>query len=57
MPDATSTDRPQDDCHWCQLRAFPTAKSAPVTIVNTIDKEGLPANFRFLQESVLGRGV
>ncbi|KAM0286445.1 hypothetical protein ACHAQH_000871 [Verticillium albo-atrum] len=45
------------DCHWCQIRAFPTHATHPITIVNDIDDATLPPNFRFLQSSVLGEGV
>ncbi|KAM0325713.1 hypothetical protein ACHAQA_007013 [Verticillium albo-atrum] len=45
------------NCHWCQIRAFPTHATHPITIVNDIDDATLPSNFRFLQSSVLGEGV
>ncbi|EGY16662.1 hypothetical protein VD0002_g1221 [Verticillium dahliae] len=45
------------DCHWCQIRAFPTHATHPITIINDIDDATLPSNFRFLQSSVLGEGV
>lgn len=45
-------------CHWCQLRAFPTHKQYPVTIVNkTGDGATLPKDFRFITQSILTQGV
>ncbi|CAK7201778.1 hypothetical protein SEUCBS139899_004493 [Sporothrix eucalyptigena] len=47
-----------DACHWCQLRAFPTHKQYPVTIVNkTGDGATLPKDFRFITDSILTQGV
>lgn len=48
----------KENCHWCQLRALPTHKEYPVSIVN--DREDgviIPSHFRFLQHSILGTGV
>ncbi|POR39008.1 Histone-lysine N-methyltransferase, H3 lysine-9 specific dim-5 [Tolypocladium paradoxum] len=47
----------RDDCHWCQLRSFPTHQAAPVTVVNEVDSEVIPPGFRFINENVLGDGV
>ncbi|RDA87478.1 hypothetical protein CP532_2819 [Ophiocordyceps camponoti-leonardi (nom. inval.)] len=47
----------QDDCQWCQLRSFPTHKTAPITVVNAVDGQVLPHGFRFIDENVLGDGV
>ncbi|PHH61664.1 hypothetical protein CDD81_8075 [Ophiocordyceps australis] len=47
----------RDSCHWCQLRSFDLHWSAPITVVNTVDDEVLPPDFRFIQERVLGQGV
>ncbi|KAL2756462.1 hypothetical protein ACRALDRAFT_1081692 [Sodiomyces alcalophilus JCM 7366] len=47
----------KSNCHWCQIRAFPTHKQYPITIVNDADQATLPSNFRFLYHSVLGDGV
>ncbi|KAL6907276.1 hypothetical protein GGI43DRAFT_420986 [Trichoderma evansii] len=44
-------------CHFCQLRAFPTHKENPVSIVNTLDGAVIPPNFRFVDRVVLGGGV
>lgn len=45
-------------CHWCQLRAFPTHKQYPVTIVNkTGDGATLPKDFKFITQSILTQGV
>ncbi|CAK7217326.1 hypothetical protein SCUCBS95973_003110 [Sporothrix curviconia] len=47
-----------DGCHWCQLRAFPTHRQYPVTIVNkTGDGATLPKDFRFITHSILTQGV
>ncbi|KFA63944.1 hypothetical protein S40285_03773 [Stachybotrys chlorohalonatus IBT 40285] len=45
------------NCHWCQLRSFPTHRSFPITVVNEEDDEVLPPQFRFINEKVLGHGV
>ncbi|KKA27810.1 hypothetical protein TD95_003911 [Thielaviopsis punctulata] len=50
-------DSQEDDCHWCQLRAFPNAQHAPVTIVNDFDNNVIPPNFRFISSVVYGEGV
>lgn len=47
----------KENCHWCQLRSFPTHKAAPITVVNEIDSQTLPPNFRFINGVVLGAGV
>ncbi|KAK8918168.1 Histone-lysine N-methyltransferase, H3 lysine-9 specific dim-5 [Metarhizium anisopliae] len=47
----------KENCHWCQLRSFPTHKTAPITVVNEIDSQTLPQNFRFINGVVLGAGV
>ncbi|KHN98612.1 Histone Lysine Methyltransferase [Metarhizium album ARSEF 1941] len=47
----------KEDCHWCQLRSFTTHKAAPITVVNEIDGQTLPQNFRFINGVVLGAGV
>lgn len=48
----------REACHFCQLRGFATHDAFPVTIVNeTDDGAVLPANFRFIDRSVLGPGV
>ncbi|KAH7310412.1 SET domain protein [Stachybotrys elegans] len=45
------------DCHWCQIRSFPTHQTTPITVVNEVDGEVLPSNFRFINERVFGQGV
>ncbi|OAQ64132.1 histone Lysine methyltransferase [Pochonia chlamydosporia 170] len=52
-----SNEDEKDQCHWCQLRSFPTHKTAPITVVNDVDTQTLPQNFRFINEVVLGAGV
>ncbi|KAI9158842.1 Histone-lysine N-methyltransferase, H3 lysine-9 specific dim-5 [Paramyrothecium foliicola] len=47
----------RDNCHWCQLRSFPTHKTIPITIVNDHNDEVLPPRFRFIDDRVFGRGV
>ncbi|KAK4087714.1 hypothetical protein PCL_01139 [Purpureocillium lilacinum] len=47
----------RDDCHWCQLRHFPTDRKAPVTVMNDVDDQALPRGFRFINSGVLGDGV
>ncbi|KOS22565.1 Histone-lysine N-methyltransferase [Escovopsis weberi] len=47
----------RDGCHWCQLRAFPSHKEFPVTVVNWEDEAVLPPDFRFTDRVVLGSGV
>ncbi|KJZ73268.1 Histone-lysine N-methyltransferase, H3 lysine-9 specific dim-5 [Hirsutella minnesotensis 3608] len=49
-----------DDCHWCQLRSFPTHLTAPVTVVNDSEAKSnvvLPPSFRFIDENQFGEGV
>ncbi|CEI66724.1 unnamed protein product [Fusarium venenatum] len=46
-----------DNCHWCQIRSFPTHSTLPVTVVNDQDSEVLPDDFRFIKNVVLGDGV
>ncbi|KAK1532157.1 glycosyl hydrolase family 7 [Colletotrichum costaricense] len=53
----TAIEREKLDCQWCQIRAFPNHKQYPITIVNEVDDEIIPPNFRFLQHSKLGHGV
>ncbi|KAI0009678.1 SET domain protein [Xylariaceae sp. FL0662B] len=45
------------DCHLCQIRSFPTHSQFPVTIVNTQDNVKLDPKFRFMDSSILGKGV
>ncbi|CAI6087572.1 hypothetical protein V2G26_009909 [Clonostachys chloroleuca] len=45
------------DCHWCQIRAFKTHNTIPITVVNEVDDEVLPENFRFIDKMVYGQGV
>ncbi|CAG9977707.1 unnamed protein product [Clonostachys byssicola] len=45
------------DCHWCQIRAFKTHTTIPITVVNEVDDEVLPENFRFIDKMVYGQGV
>ncbi|EGU85104.1 histone-lysine N-methyltransferase, H3 lysine-9 specific dim-5 [Fusarium oxysporum f. sp. raphani 54005] len=47
----------RNNCHWCQIRAFPTHSTLPVTVVNEEDNEVLPDDFRFINNVVLGKGV
>lgn len=47
----------RESCHFCQLRAFPTHKTIPVTIVNEVDQAVIPPNFRFVDRMVLRPGV
>lgn len=47
----------KDHCHFCQLRAFPSHRTLPITIVNTLNDEALPQNFRFIQQMKFGPGV
>ncbi|KAH8894235.1 SET domain-containing protein [Thozetella sp. PMI_491] len=48
----------QEQCHFCQIRAFPTHATLPITIVNdTGDGAILDRGFRFIDRSVLGDGV
>lgn len=47
----------KDNCHWCQLRSFPTHGTIPITVVNEISDEVLPRNFRFIDRMVHGDGV
>ncbi|KAH6880156.1 SET domain protein [Thelonectria olida] len=53
--DAKNVDRA--NCHWCQIRSFPTHKSCPITIVNEVDSEVLPRDFAFIDSVVFGQGV
>ncbi|KAL5615675.1 hypothetical protein BROUX41_005707 [Berkeleyomyces rouxiae] len=47
----------KEDCHWCQIRAFPSHKMAPITIVNDADDTVMPRNFRFISTIQYGPGV
>ncbi|CZR46825.1 putative histone H3 methyltransferase DIM-5 [Fusarium proliferatum ET1] len=47
----------RNNCHWCQIRAFSTHSTLPVTVVNEQDDEVLPGDFRFINNVVLGKGV
>ncbi|RGP66239.1 histone-lysine n- h3 lysine-9 specific dim-5 [Fusarium longipes] len=47
----------RNNCHWCQIRSFPTHSTLPVTVVNEQDSEVLPDDFRFIKNVVLGEGV
>ncbi|KAF9767686.1 Histone-lysine N-methyltransferase, H3 lysine-9 specific dim-5 [Fusarium sp. DS 682] len=47
----------RNNCHWCQIRSFPTHSTLPVTVVNEEDNEVLPDDFRFINNVVLGKGV
>ncbi|KAI5862640.1 hypothetical protein GGS23DRAFT_597433 [Durotheca rogersii] len=49
--------REKQNCHFCQIRAFATHARFPVTIVNTEDEAVLDPHFRFVEHSVLGKGV
>ncbi|OTB15757.1 hypothetical protein K445DRAFT_317400 [Daldinia sp. EC12] len=44
-------------CHFCQIRSFPTHTRYPITIVNTEDDAVLDPSFRFMDRSILGKGV
>ncbi|KAK7416142.1 hypothetical protein QQZ08_012119 [Neonectria magnoliae] len=44
------------NCHWCQIRSFPTHKTSPITVVNEVNTEILK-DFRFIDSNVLGHGV
>lgn len=50
-------DKEKKDCHWCQLRAFPTHKTTPITVVNIVDDVVIPPKFRFINRIVLGKDV
>ncbi|KAK0643330.1 hypothetical protein B0T16DRAFT_415699 [Cercophora newfieldiana] len=55
-PDADPQEK--DDCHWCQIRTFATHGKIPISITNTTgDGQGLDPNFRFIDHSVIGKGV
>ncbi|GJC92797.1 histone-lysine N-methyltransferase [Colletotrichum higginsianum] len=54
---ARALEKEQENCHWCQIRSFPTHKQYPITIVNEVDDAVIPSTFRFLQQSKLGAGV
>ncbi|CAI4211966.1 unnamed protein product [Parascedosporium putredinis] len=45
------------NCHLCQIRSFPTHEDYPITVINEVDDEPLPFDFRFINEVVLGEGV
>ncbi|KAI0095547.1 SET domain protein [Hypoxylon sp. NC0597] len=45
------------NCHFCQIRSFATHAQFPVTIVNTEDDAVLDPDFRFVDSSILGKGV
>lgn len=47
----------RESCHFCQLRAFPTHKDTPVSVVNALDRAVISPNFRFIDCMVLGEGV
>ncbi|KAL7919103.1 hypothetical protein ACQKWADRAFT_323253 [Trichoderma austrokoningii] len=47
----------RESCHFCQLRAFPTHKDTPVSIVNAQDRAVISPDFRFINCMVLGHGV
>lgn len=47
----------EDHCHWCQLRKFSSHERAPIYIINKVDNETLPKNFRFIENSILLPGV
>ncbi len=45
-------------CHFCQIRSFATHADYPISIVNeTDDGAVLHPDFRFIERSILGRGV
>ncbi|KAK4444930.1 hypothetical protein QBC34DRAFT_414300 [Podospora aff. communis PSN243] len=44
-------------CHLCQIRSFKTHEKIPISIRNTVDGEVLNPNFRFIDHSVIGKGV
>ncbi|KAG9242623.1 SET domain protein [Calycina marina] len=50
-------DEEIEDCHWCQINAFPTAEPYPITITNFIDESTLPDDFRFIDKSVLHQKI
>ncbi|KAK2016712.1 SET domain-containing protein [Colletotrichum eremochloae] len=54
---ARALEKEKENCHWCQIRSFPTHKQYPITIVNEVDDATVPSTFRFLQYSKLGTGV
>ncbi|KAI2617655.1 histone H3 methyltransferase DIM-5 [Hypomontagnella submonticulosa] len=47
----------KDRCHFCQIRSFANHTRFPVTIVNTEDGAVLDPEFRFVDNSILGKGV
>ncbi|SPO04089.1 probable Histone-lysine N-methyltransferase, H3 lysine-9 specific dim-5 [Cephalotrichum gorgonifer] len=47
----------KEDCHWCQIRSFPNYDTYPITVINEVNDDVLPADFRFIHEVVLGAGV
>ncbi|KAI5462914.1 hypothetical protein BGZ63DRAFT_352939 [Mariannaea sp. PMI_226] len=52
-----ASDIDRSDCHWCQIRSFPTHKSSPITVVNDVDSHVFPQGFIFIDSNVLGQGV
>ncbi|KAI1075577.1 SET domain protein [Whalleya microplaca] len=55
--DSKEFEDEKKNCHLCQIRAFSTHAQFPVTIINTQDNVKLEPKFRFMDSSVLGRGV
>ncbi|KAM3074188.1 hypothetical protein ACMFMF_006211 [Clarireedia jacksonii] len=45
------------NCHWCQIRSFSNASKYPISIVNKDENVTLPANFTFIEKSILREGV
>lgn len=50
-------EKEQKHCHWCQLAKFSTHHSYPIGIVNDVNDETLPADFEFIENSILCKGV
>lgn len=47
----------ESNCHWCQIRSFPTHQTNPITVVNEVDSQIIPNSFRFIDSNALGQGV
>ncbi|KAH6970789.1 SET domain protein [Ilyonectria sp. MPI-CAGE-AT-0026] len=47
----------ESNCHWCQIRSFPTHQTNPITVVNEVDSQTIPDSFRFIDNNALGQGV
>ncbi|KAK0722034.1 hypothetical protein B0T26DRAFT_640674 [Lasiosphaeria miniovina] len=52
-----SNAKEMQNCHFCQIRSFATHSTIPITIVNKEDEAVLNPNFRFIDRSVVTKGV